>query len=58
MDKHEKYMIAMEADALARDVTRFRTLYPNGEAKLCQNPSQGFEFLNSAEMVAVSSNAR
>lgn len=44
-----------EKKALARDVTRFKTLYPNGEAVLSDTPTTGFAYLNSAEMVALNS---
>lgn len=58
MDKCEDGMIYKEAKVLARDVSRFRTLFPNGEAQLRQNPTNHFEFLNSAEMVAASSTTK
>jgi hypothetical protein len=53
MTKCEEGLTAKDADALARDVSRFRTLYPNGEAKLRENPTKYFGYLNSAEMVAM-----
>lgn len=57
MENKMRDEIAKEANALARDVSRFRTLYPNGEAKLRDNPSRGFAYLNSAEMIAVNAAA-
>lgn len=54
MLNHDREPAVQDAkNALARDITRFKTLYPNGEAKLKPNPSQTFSYLNSAEMVAL-----
>lgn len=44
-----------EKELLARDVSRFKTLYPNGEAVLKKDPSNQFGYMNSAEMVALNS---
>lgn len=54
MINHEREPAVQDAkNALARDLTRFKTLYPNGEAKLKANPTNEFAYLNSAEMVAL-----
>lgn len=42
-----------EQKLLSRDISRFETLYPNGEAQLKENATPGFAYLNSAEMVAL-----
>lgn len=52
MEKSKDDINCNEPKVLARDVSRFRTLFPNGEAKLREKPSNSFEFLNSAELVA------
>ncbi len=53
MMNHDREPAVQDAkNALARDITRFRTLYPNGEAKLKEEPNKFFSYLNSAEMVA------
>lgn len=55
MKNHVNEPAVLDAkNLLARDVTRFKTFYPNGEAKLKDNPSNHFAFLNSAEMVELS----
>ncbi|WP_158001924.1 hypothetical protein [Pseudorhizobium pelagicum] len=56
MMNHDREPAVQDAkNALARDITRFKTLYPNGEAKLKVDPTKHFAYLNSAEMVATAS---
>lgn len=50
-----KQLVKDAKNALARDVARFKTLYPNGEATLREDAPRAFEYLNSAEMIALAS---
>lgn len=54
MMKKVKDLFAGDAEnALARDISRFKTLHPNGEAKIREDAKTYFSYLNSAEMIAL-----
>jgi hypothetical protein len=52
MERVEKLKVQDAQNAFPRDITRFKTLYPNGEAELRPDAGTSFYYLSSMEMVA------
>lgn len=40
-----------ESEALPRDISRFRKLYPNGRATIKDNPAPTLGFISTLEMI-------